>query len=324
MIQRLNRLVRYPLLRERAVLGCLFGALAGMTAVVGQLALDSSAGVWIGLFPFSYSATMLSTVVGDVAAGAASLSVSSLGIWYFLIERHYSFSITNVPDQLGFLLYLGTGVFIIVVTHLLIGAVTESAAAARRETLLLRELQHRVKNHIQLVGSLLGVQARMSGNELARNELLEARERMNVVAKAYSNAYAFGLKIAVPQHVNTLCTALAKLRGSNTKIEMSIVNVEWELDRIVPFSLILNELVMNAMKHGGSGDLRIRVTLNRSDSDSYCLAVEDSGPGLPAGFDLDRQRTFGLSIVKLLVGNLNGVVSAENNDGAVFRVRIPA
>lgn len=56
---------------------------------------------------------------------------------------------------------------------------TDSAAAARREALLLRELQHRVKHHIQLVGSLLGVQARMSGNELARNELLEARAWMN-------------------------------------------------------------------------------------------------------------------------------------------------
>lgn len=116
---------------------------------------------------------------------------------------------------------------------------------------------------------------------------------------------------------------LAELRGSNTKIEMSVVDV-WSGSWIAlsPFSLILNELVMNAIKHGGRGDLRIRITLSRSDPGSYCLVVEDSGPGLPDGFD--RLQTFGLSIVKLFVGHLNGVVTAENSDGAVFRVRIPA
>src|SRR5690349_18865309 len=120
MLHWLRRVVRYGMLRKRPVLGCLAGVLIGTAGVGAQLGIETNAGVWIGTFPFAYAAALLSTIVGDLNGGIASLLVGGVGIWYFLIEPHYSFNIRMSTDEVGLLLFFGIGLLIIASTHLML------------------------------------------------------------------------------------------------------------------------------------------------------------------------------------------------------------
>jgi len=198
----------------------------------------------------------------------------------------------------------------------------------REKDLLMQEIHHRVKNNLQVVSSLLSMQARTTRSEEAIDVLSKSQSRINTMAIIHTQLYESGdlSELNMEEFVGTLAEQLFRSYPvTDTKIT-PIVHVD---DRKFPISvgvyvgLIINELLSNAIEHafGERKEGQIEVSLNASDSGRVNLRVRDDGVGLPAGFDIDKTRSLGLHLVKILVEDqLQGTLEVISDGGATFNM----
>jgi PAS domain S-box-containing protein len=194
---------------------------------------------------------------------------------------------------------------------------------------LLKEVHHRVKNNLQIISSLLHMQARHFHDEEARSLVLESQNRIRSMALVHEMLYASeGLaKIDFGDYVSDLAEMLRASYGAKTaNVELSIRvdGVVLDLDTAVHLGLILNEVISNAFKHafpgGRGGHLRIR--LQQTDR-ALILTVQDDGVGLPDDFDPENAGTLGVQLVRAVSKQLGATVQFESAGGAAVRVAVP-
>ena len=189
-------------------------------------------------------------------------------------------------------------------------AETLRLALAERDTLL-AEVHHRVKNNLQVITSMLEMQARRIRDPQSHSALEEACNRVASIAgiheilyrsKSYSNVNLLAYAQQLVPHLVTFHGAEDRIVA---KVEGHIATLE--LERAVPFGLLLNELVSNACKHAfkerASG--KVVVQVEEADGD-ICLNVIDDGVGLPIAFDYRTSAGLGLQIVDTLTAQVNG------------------
>ena len=190
---------------------------------------------------------------------------------------------------------------------------------------LLKELQHRVKNNIQVLTVLLGQQASRSGNAEFMDLVETARQRLLAISRAHEFMYRTGQFAYVPAAAFIGSVVELLEEGFTGDVEVGLeLNAEWQVphERANTLALIINELVVNAYKHGWTGDkCRIDVRLER-ESDCHLLTVRDYGKGFPD--DIDTASSLGLVLVRGLCNDLKGRLEMVNENGAVTRIRIPA
>lgn len=195
---------------------------------------------------------------------------------------------------------------------------------------LLKELQHRVKNSLEIVSSLLRINMADLRDEYSIGVFQEAVDRIRSVAMIYeklSESTTVGrvqLGAYLSDLVDLLCATYAT-NADSVAFASDLGDREFDLKRAVPLGLILNELFTNAVKYGRPKDaaLAIRVDL-RAKGSFIELGVTDSGPGLPPGLDLANTKSFGLRISRLLVADLEGELGfAKSEDGHQALVRFP-
>lgn len=215
----------------------------------------------------------------------------------------------------------------------------ETALAQRDEVLaqkdlLMREANHRIKNSLQVVSSLLSLQGQSTGNPETRESLREAGRRVHAVSDIHQLLYKVDDVRLVPFHeyLTTLCRDLERsaLAGSDGwRLTVTVEPVEVPSDQAVPLGLIANELLMNAVKHAYSGEAQalaskpVAVGL-RHAGDSVRLTVEDEGVGLPEGFDWRRSRSLGMRLVHALCSQLGATLTVEpRGTGTSYRLVMP-
>lgn len=202
------------------------------------------------------------------------------------------------------------------------------AASLREKEVLLREVHHRVKNNLQIVSSLLSLQEEKVDNPVALSILAESRGRVTSMALIHEQLYRsrnfceIDAQDYLRQFLSRLVAAYAG--GREVSLRLSLCPMHLSLDQAVPFGLIMNELVTNALRHGFKDRSRgqVRVEMVREDS-GVSFTVEDDGVGLPEGFDLGRVATLGLQIVGMLAKQLRGEFTVESAHPARFRLRLP-
>jgi two-component sensor histidine kinase len=201
-------------------------------------------------------------------------------------------------------------------------------AALQEKTILLKELHHRVKNNIQVVSSLLMLQAEYVADPRDR-ELFEAsRKRLGSMAMVHESLYASAdlSQVDMRGYLQRLVEHLVEGSRPPVRTELALEDVRLSLAQCVPCGLLLNELVMNAMKHAfpKAAEPVLRVFL-RAEGDMLELAVEDNGPGLPEGFTLGGHASLGMLLVESLTRQLHGEAAAGNapGGGARFSLRFP-
>lgn len=213
----------------------------------------------------------------------------------------------------------------------------KQAEEALRESLaekiaLLKEVHHRVKNNLQIVASLLSLQADRTVNPEAVAPLLDTRNRVGSMALLHEVLYRSEslARINLAAYVEELCLHLLRTFGRMTervRVERQVVAVGLSLEQAVPCGLIINELVTNALKYGFPGEESGRVLVEVVLGDGQIvLEVSDNGVGLPQGFEPATASTLGLQLVSNLAGQLGGRLEWEKGaaGGALFRVRFPA
>jgi PAS domain S-box-containing protein len=184
--------------------------------------------------------------------------------------------------------------------------ISERKQAETQQRMLLNELNHRVKNNMQLLQSLLSSAARETASAEAKTVLREAGERLAAMAAAQRVLYSTpdATRFDARQFIDAVCQAARQTFPKNVKIECVAEAGELSNETAMPLALALNELLTNALKHGMKGGAgTIRVGLVR-EAESFVLYVADEGPG----FDLDhvRKGASGLRLVEGLARQLRG------------------
>lgn len=197
-------------------------------------------------------------------------------------------------------------------------------AALERQRILLNEINHRVKNSLSIVRSMLTLQARSVGDPALAGHLEMASSRIATIARAHERLYRAGdvESIELANYLDGLCEDLQQTISRCTVDFEASQAVAIATDRAVQTALIVTELVMNAGKHAypEGGPVHVRMT---SDADSVTISVRDEGVGLPAGFDMNRSGSMGLRVIVALAGQLGATVQAHNrNPGAEFILRL--
>ncbi len=198
----------------------------------------------------------------------------------------------------------------------------------REKNVLMHEIHHRVKNNLQVVSSLLSMQARTTRSKEAIDVLSKSQSRINTMALIHTQLYESGdlSELNMEEFVGTLSEELFRSYPVNDTRIARIVNVT---DRKFPVSvgvyvgLIINELLSNALQHafGEGKEGKIEVSLTASDSGKVNLRVSDDGVGLPPGFDIDKTRSLGLHLVKILLEDqLQGKLEVVSDGGVTFNM----
>jgi len=192
---------------------------------------------------------------------------------------------------------------------------------------LLKEIHHRVKNNLQVVSSLLNLQAKTIQDEAARAVLKDSRARVRAMALVHEILYRSEdfSRLNMREYASRLIDGLrgAYSGGGSILFEADICDCPLSVDTAVSLGLILSELVSNALKHafpGGRGGL-VKISI-APENGGYLMAVEDDGPGLPADYDLRKAGSLGMQLVTTLAGQISGVAAAgKGKKGARFTVR---
>ena len=187
--------------------------------------------------------------------------------------------------------------------------------------ILMDELNHRVKNNLQMLSAMLSFTQRECASEEARHVLGVASSRVAVMAAAQRTLYLTpsSSRFEGRQLLDAVCQSAGAQGAANIEIQAHdgvIAN-----DVAMPLALALNELVTNAMKHASrNGNVDIKVTLGR-EGDYDVLSVEDDGPGLT--LPNEQGRSSGLGLVTALARQVRGSFSVEPGPGARCVLRFP-
>ena len=199
-------------------------------------------------------------------------------------------------------------------------------AALREKELLLQEIDHRVKNSLQLVSGMLRLQAQDAGTPEVRQAFLEACNRVMMVARVHERLYKGETvrSVDLGAYLRDLCgdIGLAALADRH-RIIVEAEPVTLSPQQAVPLGLIANELVTNALKYaypqGAGGE--VRVACRRLADRRLGLTVADSGAGLPEGFDPQTARSLGMRLICAFVQQLEGELRVETGPaGTRFEV----
>jgi PAS domain S-box-containing protein len=199
------------------------------------------------------------------------------------------------------------------------------ASLAEKEVLL-KEIHHRVKNNLQVVSSLLNLQAKTMKNAAAAAAFRESRSRVHAMALVHETLYRSHdlATLDMREYIGKLLDSLrgSCSAGSAVSFEKDIKSCSLCVDTAVCIGLILNELVSNSLKHafadGRSGTIKVTLA---GEKDGYRLEVADDGPGLPADYDLKRAESLGMQLVASLARQISGTVEAAPGAGSRFVLR---
>ncbi|SCK15928.1 PAS domain S-box protein [Vogesella sp. LIG4] len=204
--------------------------------------------------------------------------------------------------------------------------------ALAEKTVLLGEVHHRVKNNLQVISSMLNLQARNAAAPV-RVALVESQNHVKSMALIHQLLYERSdfSRVPLTTYLERLLMLLQHSFADNRKISVQFApppeEVFLELQQSIPLGLLVNEIVTNAFKHAFAGREQgtLRLQLQPGSPDNS-LEVADDGVGLPAGVELGESRTLGFQLLPMLADQLQGrlTVHSQPQQGTRFVVHFPS
>ncbi|MBD3305914.1 PAS domain S-box protein [candidate division KSB3 bacterium] len=192
-------------------------------------------------------------------------------------------------------------------------------AALREKETLLRELYHRTKNNMQVIRSMLRLQAASLSTPEVDKLVYETENRIQAMSLVHQKLYQSQdlSQIRLDEYLGELMHLLmqsAQVYADRISLIIDVQPVVVLIDTAIPCGLIVNELLSNALKHGFPGERtgEIRLRLRRTPTGPIELSFSDTGVGVPEGFDFRAQETLGLqTIVALAEHQLQGTIAFD-------------
>jgi PAS domain S-box-containing protein len=205
--------------------------------------------------------------------------------------------------------------------------VEQIRSALREKEVLLREIHHRVKNNMQIISSLLNLQATQLKDKKDLFLFKETQNRIRSLALVHEKLYQSKnlAMIDFAEYSRSLITYLWQffmIDSESIRLRLELEEAYFDINTAIPCGLILNELVSNILKHafpvGRKGEARI--VLARAPGNKFMLVVQDDGIGFPENLDFRKAESLGMQIVIMLVQQLNGTIELEREEGTTFKI----
>jgi two-component sensor histidine kinase len=198
--------------------------------------------------------------------------------------------------------------------------------ALDRQQMLLREVNHRVNNSLQIVGSMLHLQGKATSNTEVQHQLREASTRITAIARAHQRLYRTDefTTLELGAYLADVCSDICEATPGCAIHVFAPDHVVLTTDRAVTVALLINELVTNVAKYAyPAGGCQCWVTLTR-DGSGLTIGVRDEGVGLPAGFDLQKSSGLGMRLVTAFTKQLRGALKVvARTPGTEFLIAFP-
>jgi PAS domain S-box-containing protein len=209
-------------------------------------------------------------------------------------------------------------------------AENEIVSSLREKEMLLKEIHHRVKNNMQVISSLLFMQARAQKDETIKEILKESQDRIKSIALVHEKLYqSTDLdRIDYTDYLRKITDHLFESYKVDPNIITLHLNAEkaiLHIDKAVPCSLIINEMISNSLKHAFPGGRKGVITIDfRKGADNYIITYSDDGIGIPAGITFDRTESLGMQLIKGLTKQVNGSIELDRTAGTKYTITFPA
>ncbi len=194
-----------------------------------------------------------------------------------------------------------------------------------QQEMLLKEVNHRTKNNLQLIVGLIQLQLRQVHDKEAQTALMDTSRRIMSIAAVHERLYQTD-EVGTVNVASYLAQVIAGIRATashEVKFELDLAPVKMSLDTAIPLALLVNELLTNALKYAYSTPSQgsIAVALHRED-DRIVLTAADRGKGFPTGFDYRKSKSLGMKIIASLCRQLDAELAfSDNRPGVVCLIK---
>lgn len=198
-------------------------------------------------------------------------------------------------------------------------------SSLEEKEILLKEIHHRVKNNLQIIYSLLGLQTKYVKDDIYLEMLRESQQRIKSMAIIHEKLYQSNdlSKIDFYDYINDLTGYLYETyrHNNNLKIEINVEKIFLDIDTAIPCGLIINELFSNTLKHAFPDNREglIKVIFI-TENDYYLLCISDNGIGFSSDFNIRKSDSLGLKLVNSLVKQIRGNLEVISNNGLEFKI----
>jgi PAS domain S-box-containing protein len=210
-------------------------------------------------------------------------------------------------------------------------------AMEKIEKIRIKEIHHRIKNNLQVISSMLDLQAEKFQDKDVLKAFRESQDRVISMALIHEELYkgkertetdTLNFSAYIQKLTNSLFQTY-RLNNKNISLCMDLEeSIFFDMDTAIPLGITVNELVSNSLKHAffgrDKGEIRIKLHREEKDNDesaSYILTVSDNGVGIPENIDIEDLKSLGLQLVTTLVDQLDGELELKSNNGTEFSMR---
>ena len=198
-------------------------------------------------------------------------------------------------------------------------------SSLHEKEVLLKEVHHRVKNNLQIITSLLNLQASKIKDKKLEAMFRDSQGRVKTMALIHEKLYRSEnlSEVNFADYVDSLTRFMLSTVSGNRErisIKQDVDKILLSVDKAIPCGLIINELVTNALKYafpdGNGGE--IIVSCKRGADRRIVLEISDNGVGIPGEVDLENTGTLGMQLVTSLIGQLDGTIRIDRESGTRF------
>lgn len=199
--------------------------------------------------------------------------------------------------------------------------------ALTEKEVLIKEVHHRVKNNLQVISSLLNLQAADIKDPNTLDVLKESQNRVRTMALIHEKLYQSSdlARIDFSTYLQSLVYSLSqsyRVKSEQVSVQVDAEKILLDLDTAIPCGLMVNELVSNSIKYAFPEDRagQIKVSCSQRSDKRYSLIVSDDGIGLPPDLDYARSPSLGLKLVTSLVDQIDGELIVDRKNGTRFEI----
>jgi PAS domain S-box-containing protein len=211
-----------------------------------------------------------------------------------------------------------------------IGAEGHLRKSLEEKEFLLKEIHHRVKNNLQVISSILDLQAGSIADTPTLTVFKESQNRIRSMSLVHEQLYLSDdfARIDFERYLQRLASNIFHTLGYNAediRLDIKASNISLSIDDSISCGFIVTELITNSFKHGFPKGAKgtIAIQFEKTDDGMYQLIVRDNGVGFPANVDFRNTKTLGLQLVNILTQQLKGTITLHNNGGTMFTIRFP-
>ncbi len=193
---------------------------------------------------------------------------------------------------------------------------------------MLKEINHRVKNNLQIISSILNIQSRSSISDESIKMFTNTHNRVLSMSLVQEQLYLSDDLALVDfnRYINSLVTnifGVYKIKQSRIKPIINIKDIHLNINTAIPCGLLINEIVTNAIKHSFNGNKKGEIVINmKEDKNNYFhLEIRNNGDGFPDGIDHNKPKSTGMELIRILIIQLSADLELKNENGVLYKLK---